>query len=156
MLLRRYVHVTVGFAMATMVACWPSDALSQAAPQTRSATVDASVDVPATGERAQLTGTATVNAMVAPQDALHYQMSYGCDVAGRGRGDASGDDYAMIGHTTSAVVFDAPLPATVPASCAVELTQGTATQKYDIAVEVSVLPDGTVGAVIIRQVVATR
>jgi hypothetical protein len=155
-LFSKYVHVTVGFAMATMVACWPSDALSQAAPQTRSATVDASVDVPATGERAQLTGTATVNATVAAQDGLHYRMSYGCDVAGRGRGDASGDDYAMIGHTTSTVVFDGPLPATVAASCAVELTEGTATQKYDIAVEVSVLPDGTVGAAIVRQVVATR
>jgi len=152
----RYVHVQVGFTIMAMLACWPSHALSQAAPQTRSATVAASVDVPATGEHAQLMGTATLNATVAAEDALQYRMSYGCDIAGHGRGDTSGDDYALVGHTTSVVVFDGPLPATVPANCAVELTRGAAMQRYDIAVEVSVLPDGAVGAAVVRQVVATR
>ena len=150
------VYGVAALVAAAIVVGSPLPAGAQSGSATRPAAIDAMVALPATGEQIQLVGTATVDASVAALDGAHYRMSYTCDIAGNGRTATPGADYQLVGHTSNAVVFDGPLPATVSAMCSADLTGSATPQRYDIAVEVTVLADASVGSAAVRQVVATR
>jgi hypothetical protein len=141
---------------ATMLAAWPSAGMAQSEVEVRSAPLAAAVNVAATSESVQLAGTVTLDPTLTPEGGERYAMSYGCDVAGVGKGHTSGDDYQMGGHTSASVMFDGPLPATVAASCRVDLMHGAAIQRYDVAVEISLRSDGTVASLAVRNFVAAR
>jgi len=151
-----FINGQAAFVAAVLLAWSLSHLCAQTAGETRPAAIDVMVAVPATGEQVQLVGTAAVDASVAAQDGVRYRMPYTCDVAGDGRTATPGNDYHLIGHASGTAIFDGPLPATVSATCPADLTRSSAQQRYDIAVEVSVLADGAVGSAAVRQVVPAR
>lgn len=121
-------------------------------PPSQSAPLDSVVSVPAAQESVKLDGLLSVQSTVSTAPDGTMTASYSCTATGSGTGQTSNTQYSIGGSSTGQTPLDAPLPADVGFTCALNLTAGDLLQGFNASVQASLDSSGNLQAVVIREI----